>query len=37
MELICPVGYDEEIEVLPGCKLDPLQASRWVTASSSST
>jgi hypothetical protein len=30
MELICPVGYDGEIEILPGRKMDPLQASRWV-------
>jgi hypothetical protein len=30
MELISPVGYDEEIEILPGRKMDPLQASRWV-------
>jgi transcriptional regulator with XRE-family HTH domain len=30
MELICPVGYDAEIEILPGRKMDPLQASRWV-------
>lgn len=30
MELICPVGYDEQIELLPGRMMDPLQASRWV-------
>jgi hypothetical protein len=30
MELICPVGYDEQIELLPGHMMDPLQASRWV-------
>jgi transcriptional regulator with XRE-family HTH domain len=30
MELICPVGYDTEIEILPGRKMDPQQASRWV-------
>lgn len=30
MELLCPVGYDEEIELLPGRMLDPLKASRWV-------
>jgi transcriptional regulator with XRE-family HTH domain len=30
MELICPAGYDEVIELLPGRMMDPLQASRWV-------
>lgn len=30
MELISPAGYDEEIEILPGRKMDPLQASRWI-------
>jgi hypothetical protein len=30
MELICPVGYDEEIEILPGREMDPLKASRWL-------
>lgn len=30
MELISPAGYDEEIEILPGRKIDPLQASRWI-------
>jgi transcriptional regulator with XRE-family HTH domain len=30
MELICPVGYDDEIELLPARKVDPLQASRWI-------
>ena len=29
-ELICPVGYDEQIEILPGRMMDPLSASRWV-------
>lgn len=29
MELICPVGYDDQIELLPGRTMDPLQASRW--------
>lgn len=29
-ELICPVGFDEQIELLPGRMMDPLQASRWV-------
>lgn len=31
IELICPVGYDKEIEVLPGHSLDPLGAMRWFT------
>ena len=30
MELICPVGYDEQVELLPGRMMDPLMASRWV-------
>jgi transcriptional regulator with XRE-family HTH domain len=30
MELICPAGYDDEIELLPARKMDPLQASRWI-------
>jgi len=30
IELICPVGYDEQIEILPGRTMDPLSASRWV-------
>lgn len=29
-ELICPVGFDEQIELLPGRMMEPLQASRWV-------
>lgn len=29
-ELICPVGFDEQIELLPGRMMDPLQAARWV-------
>lgn len=29
-ELVCPVGYDEQIELLPGRMMDPLQASRWI-------
>jgi transcriptional regulator with XRE-family HTH domain len=29
-ELICPVGFDEQIELLPGQMMEPLQASRWV-------
>jgi transcriptional regulator with XRE-family HTH domain len=31
IELICPVGYDKEIELLPGRSLDPLGAMRWFT------
>jgi transcriptional regulator with XRE-family HTH domain len=31
IELICPVGYDKEIELLPGRSLDPLGATRWFT------
>jgi hypothetical protein len=30
MELLCPVGFDEQIEMLPGRMMDPLTASRWV-------
>ena len=30
VELICPVGFDKEIELLPGRMMDPLMASRWV-------
>jgi transcriptional regulator with XRE-family HTH domain len=30
VELFCPAGFDEEIEILPGRPLDPLLASRWV-------
>lgn len=30
LELIAPAGYDSEIELLPGRKVDPLQASRWI-------
>lgn len=30
MELICPVGYDEQLETLPGRTMDPLTASRWI-------
>jgi len=30
-ELICPVGFDEQIELLPGRMADPLSGSRWVS------
>jgi transcriptional regulator with XRE-family HTH domain len=30
VELLCPVGFDEQIEILPGRMMDPLSASRWV-------
>lgn len=30
VELLCPVGYDERLELLPGRTMDPLRASRWV-------
>jgi transcriptional regulator with XRE-family HTH domain len=30
IELLCPVGFDEQIEILPGRIVDPLSASRWV-------
>lgn len=30
IELICPVGFDEQLELLPGRFVDPLMASRWV-------
>lgn len=30
MELICPVGYDDEIELLPGRQTNPLTGSRWI-------
>lgn len=30
MELICPVGFDDQVELLPGQMMDPLQASRWI-------
>jgi transcriptional regulator with XRE-family HTH domain len=29
-ELICPVGFDEQIELLPGRTMDPLQAWKWI-------
>jgi transcriptional regulator with XRE-family HTH domain len=30
-ELFCPVGFDEEIELLPGRAADPLSGSQWVS------
>src|SRR6516162_8256956 len=30
VELLCPVGFDEQLEILPGHMMDPLSASRWV-------
>jgi len=29
-ELFCPVGFDEEIELLPGRAADPLSGSQWI-------
>ena len=29
IELLCPVGWDEQTEILPGRMMDPLSASRW--------
>lgn len=31
IELICPVGFDKQTEVLPGQVVDPLVAMRWIT------
>jgi transcriptional regulator with XRE-family HTH domain len=31
IELICPVGFDKQTEMLPGRMMDPLAAMRWVT------
>jgi transcriptional regulator with XRE-family HTH domain len=31
IELICPVGYDKQTEMLPGRMMDPLAAMRWFT------
>ena len=31
IELICPVGFDKEAEMLPGRMMDPLYAMRWFT------
>ena len=31
IELICPVGFDKQTEMLPGRMMDPLSAMRWFT------
>lgn len=31
IELICPVGFDQQVELLPGRMVDPLSAMRWFT------
>jgi len=31
IELVCPVGFDHQAEMLPGRKMDPLAAMRWFT------
>jgi transcriptional regulator with XRE-family HTH domain len=31
IELICPTGYDEQAEILPGRMVDSLSAVRWFT------
>ena len=31
IDLICPVGFDEQTEMLPGALMDPLSAMRWFT------
>lgn len=31
IELMCPVGFDKQLEVLPGQEVDPLVAMRWIT------
>ncbi len=31
IELMCPVGFDKETEMLPGSMMDPLHAMRWFT------
>jgi len=31
IELICPVGFDKQTEMLPGRMMDPLGAMRWFT------
>ena len=28
-ELMCPVGYDEQLEMLPGRMMDPRATARW--------
>ncbi len=31
VELMCPVGFDEQAEMLPGRTADPREALRWFT------
>jgi transcriptional regulator with XRE-family HTH domain len=31
IDLICPVGFDKQTEMLPGRMMDPLSAMRWFT------
>ena len=31
IELMCPVGFDKQAEILPGRMVDPLEAMRWST------
>jgi transcriptional regulator with XRE-family HTH domain len=31
LDLICPVGFDKQTEMLPGRAMDPLTARRWIT------
>lgn len=31
IELISPVGFDKQVEMLPGREMDPLSAMRWFT------
>ena len=31
VDLICPVGFDKQTEMLPGRPMDPLSAMRWFT------
>jgi len=31
IDLICPVGFDKQTEILPGRMMDPLSAMRWFT------
>lgn len=31
IDLICPVGFDKQTEMLPGAAMDPLSAMRWFT------
>jgi hypothetical protein len=31
IELMCPVGFDEKTEMLPGRMMDPREAVRWFT------